>query len=63
MSPKELLDYFGSRSKAAKKIGVSYQAVKAWEDDGRVPNLRQHHIENITGGVLKADETICAEAV
>ena len=56
MTPKQVVDHFKTRTKAAKAIGVSYEAVRQWVKSGQIPELRQHHIQNVTNGVLVADD-------
>ena len=55
MTYEQLLDFFGSQSKAADAIDVNQSSVSLWKDAG-IPPLRQLHIERITFGKLKADE-------
>ena len=54
MTVDEMLAYYGGqRKKAAAALNVSYQAVVGWERAGKIPFLRQCHIELVTG--LTAD--------
>lgn len=51
MTKKQAIQHFGSISKLAKALKVSYEAVRQWEE---VPELRQYQLELITKGVLRA---------
>lgn len=61
MDLKEIVQFLGkgknhiAKPALAELCGVSYQSVKAWFDAGEIPELRQHQIENLTNGALKAD--------
>lgn len=54
MKKTEAIKFFGSKSKLAKAIGISYEAVRQWPED--IPYLRQLHIEKLTDGALKAQQ-------
>lgn len=51
MTKTQAIQHFGSISKLAKALKVSYEAVRQWEE---VPELRQYQLELITKGVLRA---------
>lgn len=51
MTKSQAIKHFGSISALAKALGVTYEAVRQWEE---VPELRQYQIERLTGGDLKA---------
>ena len=53
MTKSQAIKYFGSISALAKALGVTYEAVRQWQE---VPELRQYQIERLTGGDLKADQ-------
>lgn len=55
MTPDEVISHFGGVQQTADECEVSYQAVKAWKDQGKVPKLRQKHIQLITEGKLVAE--------
>lgn len=55
MSPRQVLDYFGTRARAARVLGCSQPAMIEWEQTGEVPEGRQYQIELATGGALRAD--------
>lgn len=55
MTPKQLIDHFGGRSSAAKAIGVTYEAIRQWDEAGKIPETRQYQIQVLTGDQLKAD--------
>lgn len=53
MRTKAVIDHFGSRSKVAKTLGLTYQAVHAWGEV--VPPLQAARISQITLGALPFD--------
>lgn len=53
MTKSQAIKHFGSISALAKALGVTYEAVRQWQE---VPELRQYQIERLTGGDLKADQ-------
>ncbi|KAB0476547.1 Cro/Cl family transcriptional regulator [Vibrio chagasii] len=55
MNKTEVIEHFGSKSKAAVALNMSKQAIGQW--GGSVPELRQYQIEVITNGRLKSDFT------
>lgn len=52
MKKSQAIGYFGSVSALAQSLGVTYEAVRQWDE---VPELRQYQLEHLTGGILKAD--------
>lgn len=54
MTPKDLIDYFGGISKAARALGCKPQTIHDWIDSGQVPEGRQYQAELATGGQLRA---------
>ena len=53
MTVNQLIRYYGDGVQAAFAIGVSKQAVSKWKKTG-IPVLRQHYIQSLTDGDLKA---------
>jgi len=53
MTKSQAIKHFGSISALAKALGVTYEAVRQWQE---VPELRQYQIERLTCGDLKADQ-------
>lgn len=49
---KTVVDYFGSKKKVAKALGITPSAVTMWGEV--IPELRQYQLEHLTGGALKA---------
>lgn len=62
MTPAEIIEYFGCRTEAANKIGVTYEAVRQWVHQNKIPQLRQCQIEIITGGTLSVDPELKADS-
>lgn len=54
MNYSDLINFFGSQSKAARALNVKPPSVHQWKDDG-IPETRQYQIEVLTNGALKAD--------
>ncbi|HAW74927.1 MAG TPA: Cro/Cl family transcriptional regulator [Alteromonas australica] len=54
MVKKEVIEYFGSCTAIAEKLGVSKSSVSQWGEI--IPPLRAYQIERLTGGQLKAEE-------
>lgn len=54
MTPKQLIEHFGSRANAASSLGVTYEAVRQWDEAGEIPKTRQFQIQVITNGELTA---------
>lgn len=55
MTFQQLIKHFKSQSNAARKLGVSRQAVNGWKENG-IPDGQQAWIQILTSGKLKADE-------
>lgn len=55
MTYKQLIDYFGSHSKAAYALGYSPMALYKWRDKGQIPLRVQPFIAHASQGKLKAD--------
>ena len=56
---REMVKWFGSKSKMAAALGVTRSAVSQWLVDG-VPPARAIQIEEVTGGKFKAVD-ICGD--
>lgn len=60
MTPKQVVKYFGGPTKsvsvAARKLECTAEAVYKWIRSRRIPILRQHVIQSMTEGKLRADE-------
>ena len=57
MKTQDVIDFFGSRKKAAEKLGIeNVSAFSHWGDS--VPELRQYQIQVLTKNKLKADPDI-----
>ena len=57
MKTQDVIDFFGSRKKAAEKLGIkNVSAFSHW--GGQVPALRQYQIQVLTKNKLKADPDI-----
>lgn len=56
MTPDQVVTFFGGRRKAAENCKVHYQTIYDWLKSGKVPKKRQLFIQEITKGLLKADE-------
>lgn len=52
MKKQDAIDFFGSITKLADAIGCAQSSIYDWSDV--VPFPRQHQLESITGGKLKA---------
>lgn len=55
MTPKQLVDHFGSPTKAAAAIDVTSQTVLNWLEKGVIPMNAQKAIAFDTRGKLKPD--------
>ena len=56
MTPKDLLEFFGSLSATARALGCKPQTVSEWIEHGKVPEGRQYQAELATGGMLRASK-------
>lgn len=57
MTPNQVIEHFDGIPKAAKALGITYQAIQQWILKGEVPEGRQYQIELLTNGQLKADRS------
>lgn len=55
MTPREVIDFYGTQKHAAAAIGISQASVSEWVSNGYVPLGRQYELQVLTGGRLKAD--------
>jgi hypothetical protein len=55
MTPEKVIDHFESISSTASALGITYESVRKWVIQGKVPQSRQYEIEILTGGKLKAE--------
>lgn len=60
MTVQDVLEHFGGVSATARKLKVSYQAVRLWVEKGEVPAGRQWQIQAITNYALTVDEKLSA---
>lgn len=56
MTYKEVINYFGSAPKIAKRLRLTRQAIYYWRDTGKIPMNHQAVMEKISKGKLKMDE-------
>lgn len=55
MTIKDLIDFYGSRTRAAAELKVSENTIRVWEKKDRIPFLVQNAVQTLTKGKLKAD--------
>lgn len=55
MNPEDVIDYFGGVADTARALNISYQAVKKWVDQGKIPVQRQYQIQVMTDGELTVE--------
>lgn len=55
MTPKQLLQFFGTQQAIADCLGCSQAAVSDWFTSGEVPEGRQYQAQLATSGALVAD--------
>lgn len=55
MSPKQVIEFFGTQVATAEALGLAQSSVSGWVDAGEVPEVRQYQIELATNGQLRAD--------
>ena len=55
MSPKQVIDFFGTQVKTAEALGIAQSSVSGWVQAGEVPMERQYQIELASNGQLRAD--------
>ncbi len=68
MTPRQVLQYYGSQANASRQLGIKQPSIHEWISKGRVPLLRQYQVQVLTDGMLTADnvagkqEKVCTEA-
>lgn len=55
MKPKQVVNYFGSLTKAAAAIGVTEPTIRRWVTVGSIPLNAQKAISYDTNGALKPE--------
>lgn len=55
MKKSEVIEFFGGVQQTADALGIRYQSVREWPEDG-VPEGRQYQIQILSDGQLKADQ-------
>lgn len=58
MTYAEVLATFKTQAAIARALGIQGPSVAEWAANDRIPLLRQHQIERLTGGALKADDPV-----
>ena len=53
MKPETVIKHFGGVNKTADKLGIKPPSVSEWISTGKIPLLRQYHIQQVTGGKFK----------
>ncbi|HAI34260.1 MAG TPA: Cro/Cl family transcriptional regulator [Alcanivorax sp.] len=59
MKKSEVIEFFGGVQQTADALGIRYQSVREWPEEG-VPEGRQYQIQVLTQGELKADQESAA---
>ena len=59
MTKKDVIDYFGTQSKASRALNITRQAVCLWP--AILPETAQWRVEIITRGALKSELTLNLE--
>lgn len=54
MTYDQLIEFFKTQAAAARALNIKQPSISAWRIKG-IPKIRQYHIENVTGGALKAE--------
>ena len=54
MTYDQVLEHFKTQAGIARALNIKQPSVAAWKRKG-IPKVRQYHIENVTGGALKAE--------
>ncbi len=54
MNITDVIHHFGGKTKTARELGISYQAVQQWVEANKIPITRQYQIQVVTNGALKA---------
>jgi hypothetical protein len=56
MTIKNVLAYFGGRTAASIALGVSYEAVRNWDEADCIPKLREFQIQVVSKNTFIAGE-------
>jgi len=51
---QQIVEWFGSQSEMARKLGVDRSAVTHWLNSGGLPPKRAIEVERLSGGLFKA---------
>lgn len=54
---KKLIDHFGGRAPAARRLGKSVEAMRLWLENG-IPLSQAIDVEHKSGGVVTAEEIL-----
>ena len=57
MTPKQLIDFYGNKTKAAAALGKSERCVVSWEKAKKIPLWSQYAIAHISDERLKPDKS------
>ena len=55
MNYSQLVQHFGSEAEAVRALGIPQTTINAWSSKG-IPSWRQHQIEALTDGKLRASK-------
>ena len=53
MTVDEIVEYFGSKAKAASALGIGRANLTIWEKRGHIPEKQTMRLDRLTGGKLK----------
>lgn len=56
MGIDEAIQYFGTAYKLCKSLGIRHQNIAQWRKKGTITYQQQIRLEQLTDGLLKADE-------
>jgi hypothetical protein len=59
MTKTDVINYFGNKTKTARALRISYQAVKNWPVE--LTDRIAFRVELVTNGALKTNETLLME--
>lgn len=51
---EDIIKWFGSKSKMARRLGVDRSAVTHWQQKGSLPPMRAIQVERISDGKFRA---------
>lgn len=55
MTYSQLVDHYGTEAEAVRALGIPQTTINAWSASG-IPSWRQHQIEALTDGKLRASK-------